>query len=53
MAALCLECDQLRELDLRGFAANRLAGTPLVELPLRCGCGSRAFRVTVSGREAR
>jgi len=45
----CLECDSAWELHLGAFAANRLAGTPLAELPLRCRCGSRAFRVTVSG----
>ena len=45
----CLECDSVWELQLRAFAANRLAGTPLAELPLRCRCGSRAFRVGVSG----
>jgi hypothetical protein len=46
----CLECDDVRDLNLRAFAASRLADTPLAKLPLRCRpCGSRAFRVVVSG----
>jgi len=53
VAALCLECERVRELSLKGFAANRLGGTPLAELPLRCRCGSRAFRVSVAGRGAK
>ena len=49
----CLECGDTRDLDLRGFAANRLAGTPLNRLSFWCRrCGSRAFRVSVSGLEA-
>jgi len=51
VAALCLECERVRELSLKGFVANRHGDTPLAELPLRCRCGSRAFRVVVSGRE--
>ena len=51
VAVLCLECERARELDLRGFAASRHGDTPLAELPLRCRCGSRAFRVSVSGAE--
>ena len=51
VAALCLECGQARELDLRGFAASRHGDTPLAELPFWCRCGSRAFRVSVAGRE--
>jgi uncharacterized protein YlaI len=47
---LCLECDDARKLDLRASAANRLADTPLARLPFWCRrCGSRAFRVVVSG----
>ena len=49
VAVLCLECEHARELDLKGFTANRLGNTPLLWLPLRCRCGSRALRVTVSG----
>jgi hypothetical protein len=50
----CLECDDVRELDLRAFAASGLADTPLIRLPLRCvRCGSRAGGVIVSGRAPR
>ena len=46
----CLECDDVRDLDLRAFAASRLADTPPGRLPFWCRrCGSRAFRVVVSG----
>jgi hypothetical protein len=50
VAALCLKCDHAQDLDLNALAKG-YADTPLIHLPLRCGrCGSRAFRVVVSGR---
>jgi hypothetical protein len=49
VAVLCLNCDHVRDLDLK-VLAGRHADTPLIRLPLRCRrCGSRAFRVLVSG----
>jgi hypothetical protein len=35
VAALCLECDHVRDLDLRAFAASGHADTPLIRLPLQ------------------
>jgi hypothetical protein len=48
--ALCLECGHIRDLDLKALA-RRHADTPLIRLPLRCQCGSRRYRIIVSGRE--
>ncbi len=53
VAALCLNCDHIRELDLHALA-RRHAATPLIQLPLQCQrCGSRAFRTVVSGQPYR
>ena len=50
VAALCLRCDHIHDLDLEALV-ERHADTPLIRLPLRCQrCGSRAFRAVVSGR---
>jgi len=51
--ALCLECDRVRRLDLLALASNGYRDTPLIRLPLRCECGSRACRVIVSGQAVR
>jgi hypothetical protein len=50
VAALCLDCDRARDLDLKALAKHH-ADTPLIRLPLRCRCGSRRYRIIVSGRE--
>ena len=51
VAALCLKCDHVRDLDLEALL-RRQADTPLVRLPLLCRrCGSRRYRIIVSGRE--
>jgi len=50
VAALCLRCDHVRDLDLE-VLAERHADTALIVLPLRCRCGSRRCRIIVSGRE--
>ena len=50
VAALCLSCDHVRNLDLRELA-TRHADTALIQLPLRFQrCGARRFRIIVSGR---
>ena len=40
VAALCLHCDHVHDLDLKALA-QRHADTPLARLSLRCRCGSR------------
>jgi hypothetical protein len=47
--ALCLDCDHVHPIDLAELAGRGLAGAPLPELRLRCGCGSGHCRVIVSG----
>lgn len=43
VAAPCLKCDHIHDLDLKALA-KRHADTPRIRLPLRC-------RIVVSGRE--
>ena len=50
VAALCLRCDHVRDLDLEALA-ERYVDTALIRLPLRCRCGSRRYRIVVSGQE--
>ena len=50
VAALCLKCDHVRDLDLEALV-ERHGDTPLIRLPLRCRCGSRRCQIIVSGRE--
>ena len=50
VAALCLKCDHVRDLNLKALA-ERHADTALISLPLRCRCGSRRWRIVVSGQE--
>ena len=50
VAALCLRCEHVHDLDLKALA-KRHADMPLIKLPPRCPCGSRACRVVVSGQE--
>jgi hypothetical protein len=51
VAALCLECGHIEDLDLPALAVSH-ANMPLIRLPLRCRCGSRRVRIIVSGRHA-
>ena len=47
--ALCLECDRARRLDLE-ILSRCYRDMPLKSLPLRCECGSRSWRVIISGQ---
>ena len=47
--ATCAACSRSRPLDLAALQAAGWGSTALVDLPLRCQCGSRRVGITVSG----
>jgi hypothetical protein len=51
--AACRTCDRITLLDLDRLATEGYADTPLIQLPLRCQCGSTNYGVAVSGRSVR
>jgi hypothetical protein len=46
--AVCSDCQNIRRLDLAKLADEGRADVPLIELPLRCICGSKRSRIIVS-----
>lgn len=54
VAALCLDCNRPADLNLDELARRGFAGTPLIQLPLRCQqCGGANCRVIMPGRPYR
>lgn len=47
VTAICRACDRYQLLDLTDLVRRGHEDTPLLELPLRCRCGSRAYTVVV------
>ena len=47
--AICGRCNRARELDLAALAMAGYGNTPVIELPLRCECGSRDVKIRISG----
>lgn len=50
VSAHCLDCERVQELNLEALA-ERHVDMALIQLPLRCRCGSRRCRVVASARE--
>ena len=50
VSAHCLDCERVQELNLEALA-ERHGDTPLIRLPLRYRCGSRRYRIVMSGQE--
>jgi hypothetical protein len=50
---LYLRCDLHQRRDLSDLATQGFVHVQLIRLPLRCRCGSRKFRIIVSGRTFR
>lgn len=49
VAAICTDCGRDRELNLGDLIDRGHADTALLQLPLRCACGSARCRIVVSG----
>ena len=47
--AACAVCHRSKQLDLKKLEAAGHGDVPLVELKLRCECGSRRTSITVTG----
>jgi hypothetical protein len=51
--AICADCERVQQIDLQALVDAGWTRTPLVDLPLRCRCGSRRCSAVVSGRAYR
>jgi len=47
VAAICRSCDRIRQLDLAALETAGHGNAPLIELRLRCACGSRDIQISV------